>query len=780
MLIPNSGNVSPDGLGSVQQLLDCLLGFAQELRYSDDARSVSVSMHRRLETLVECTAFQVFVPLGNNSGLKRVYGVSGGRILTPQILSDAELGPFTRACVSERREQLCQDKLECSEYDSLVTASEHRGALSLYVPMMSGEKLVGIVLVSAPRMSLEEQAVVRTLCAMATVVLTHLEELRFSRLFREAIDESDEAISFYDEFDGILFTNQAYHRIFPHYPPPDRLIGMKHEDLYRHDLEVGVINDPVAKSNPEVYLAERIRLMRQLQGTTREIQSINNRTYVYTRSRSSTGVALSRRTDITEIKSIERALRNTEQQLKEFAYNDALTGLSNRVYFLQRLQQAILQSNCLDFNQPFYLFFLDLNGFKTVNDQFGHHVGDAVLKATADRLRGNVREADTIARLGGDEFVILLEPGTQSDAASLVAARILQMFKEPFALSENQVRVSVSIGIAIWPYDGLNEEDLLSAADLAMYQAKSEKSGSFQFFNPTLKEHARNRLELIQDLQEALPKQQLELLYQPLLNLGENRISGFETLLRWRHPQRGLISPAEFIPLAEETGLIVAMGEWVLRQACLEAMQWPAGVSVAVNVSSIQIKHGQLSEVVINALAASGLPPDRLELEITESALLDYGTATLTTLSQCRRMGIRIALDDFGTGYSSLNYLNTFPIDKIKIDRSFINNLTPAHDQNLIILRAIISLGVALGIITTAEGVETPEQLAILRAEGCVEVQGYLLSPPKPAHEAMQLLSANHGYGAVADRNRGSSSHLMIPKSESTQPSVCLQGWCGF
>ncbi|MCP5197099.1 MAG: EAL domain-containing protein [Gammaproteobacteria bacterium] len=743
MPIPKSENASSSSgkLDSVQCVLAGLLGFTQELNGSGDARSVSALMHRRLETLMALTAFQVFIPLGRNGSLNRVYGVSEGQLLTPQILPGAGCGPLAR-CIAERRDQLCQDTQKDSEHDDLEIATERSGSLSLYVPMVSGDQLVGVVLIGAPSVSSEARTLVHMLCAMATMVLAHIKELRFCRLLRQVIDESDEAIAFYDEFDGILFTNQAYHRVFPHYPPPERLVGMKHEDLYRHDLAVGVIDDPLAKSDPEAYLAERIRLMNQLQGAMHEIQSINNRTYVYTRSRSSTGVTLSRRTDITEIESIERALRVSERQLRKLAFQDALTGLSNRTYFLRRLQ-AVIQSSHLHANQSFCLLLLDLDGFKAVNDQFGHPAGDALLKIVADRLRSSVREADTIARLGGDEFAVLLEPGIQSNVASSVAIRMRDIFHESFVLGENHVTINGSIGIATWPDDGFSEKDLLSAADLAMNQSKREESGAFQFFKPTLKEQAKKRLELIQDLQDALPRRQLKLVYQPLFNLGENRISGFEALLRWYHPRWGYISPTEFIPLAEEAGLIASIGQWVLHQACLEAVQWPANVSVAVNVSSIQIKQGQIAEVAMKALSVSGLAPSRLELEITESTLLDHGASTLATLGQCRRAGVRIALDDFGTGYSSLSYLNAFPIDKIKIDRSFIKDLAPANYQGSVILRAIIGLGISLGVTTTAEGVETLEQLALVRAEGCTEIQGYLLSPPKPAHEVTRLLSAN-------------------------------------
>jgi predicted signal transduction protein with EAL and GGDEF domain len=370
----------------------------------------------------------------------------------------------------------------------------------------------------------------------------------------------------------------------------------------------------------------------------------------------------------------------------------------------------------------------------------GHALGDELLKAAGARLTGCVGDRDIVARLGGDEYAILQIGAEQPIAATTLAALVLEAFAAPFTIDGQPVTIGTSIGIAVSPSDGESTDPLLKNADLALRLAKDEGRGVHRFFEREMDAHMRARRKLQLDLHKALGNNEFELNYQPLVNLARDEVSGFEALLRWNHPERGRVSPAEFVPLAEENGLIVPIGEWALRQACSDAAHWPQHIKVAVNLSAVQFKNRHLVETVFSALAASGLSPHRLELEVTESVLLQDNEVTLATLHQLRALGVRIAMDDFGTGYSSLSYLQSFPFDKIKIDRSFIRDLADNHDA-IAIVRAVTSLGNSLGMTTTAEGVETSEQFERLRLEGCTEVQGYLFSAARPASELAALLA---------------------------------------
>jgi len=385
------------------------------------------------------------------------------------------------------------------------------------------------------------------------------------------------------------------------------------------------------------------------------------------------------------------------------------------------------------------VLYLDLDGFKSVNDTLGHPVGDALLRLVAQRLRECTGGNETAARLGGDEFAILHVTSEPAKDAAALARRIIEVIGAPYHVDDHLVVIGTSLGIALAPTDGVDADQLMKNADMALYHAKSSGRGTFHFFQAEMdtRAHARRSLELA--LREALVRNEFELLYQPMINLADNTVSGCEALLRWHHPERGIVAPTEFIPLAEEIGLINPLGEWVIRQACAAAAKWPADIGVAVNLSPAQFKSRRLLQVIVNALAGSGLPANRLELEITESILLHETDATLATLHQLRGLGVRVSLDDFGTGYSSLSYLRRFPFDKIKIDRSFIKELFD-HPNCMAIVRAITSLGRSLGMVTTAEGVETPEQLELVRGEGCAEAQGSLLSRPRSEQEIAQLL----------------------------------------
>ena len=440
--------------------------------------------------------------------------------------------------------------------------------------------------------------------------------------------------------------------------------------------------------------------------------------------------------------------RQTELKIEHMAHHDSLTNLANRVRLNERLDQALAQSGD---RQSVAVHHLDLDRFKAVNDTFGHHAGDNLLKIVAGRLRDLVRGCDTIARMGGDEFVIVQAPISGPVEATALAERMIAAIGEPVMIDGHQAGVGASVGIAVGPGDGPSPEKLLRNADLALYRAKADGRGTFRFFEAGMDEHMLTRLAMEQDLRKALPSGEFELYYQPVVNLQSGAISGFEALIRWNHPQRGLISPATFIPLAEETGFIVPMGEWVIRQACLTAAQWPGHLHVAVNISASQFRNTGLMQVIVNSLAASGLSPTRLEIEITETVLLQDKEATLAILHQLRALGIRIAMDDFGTGYSSLTYLQSFPFDKIKIDRSFVKDITE-NAGSLNIVRAVASLANGMGMTATAEGVETNEQLDRITAEGCTEMQGYLFSRPLPARDIERLFLSRERAGSTPGR----------------------------
>jgi diguanylate cyclase (GGDEF)-like protein len=470
------------------------------------------------------------------------------------------------------------------------------------------------------------------------------------------------------------------------------------------------------------------------------LKTADGREVLVTNSPMSAGGRVSTHKDITE-------QRRAEAKIAYMAHHDALTDLPNRLQLYEQLRRLLARPNR---GEHVAVFCLDLDRFKDVNDAHGHPVGDLLLKAVADRLRQCIRDTDMVARLGGDEFAIMQAGASQPTDATSLASRLIEVIGAPYGLSGDQVKVELSIGIALAPGDGLDPDQLLKNADMALYRAKSDGHGLYRFFEPGMDARMQARRTLEIDLRKAITNGEFELFYQPLVDMQTEYVTGFEALIRWHHPERGMIAPLDFIPVAEETGLIVPIGDWVLRQACAEAATWPNDVKIAVNLSPIQFKNKDLLSSVISALAASGLSPKRLELEITESVLLQEGDATLAILHELRELGVRISMDDFGTGYSSLSYLRKFPFDKIKIDRSFIVDMSD-HDDCLAIVRAVIAMGSGLGIATTAEGVETAEQFKQLKLEGCTEVQGYLFSPPRPAAEVKGLLaSINPALKAIA------------------------------
>ncbi|MDA9463861.1 bifunctional diguanylate cyclase/phosphodiesterase [Bradyrhizobium sp. CCBAU 53415] len=425
-----------------------------------------------------------------------------------------------------------------------------------------------------------------------------------------------------------------------------------------------------------------------------------------------------------------------QAKISHMARHDALTSLPNRVLFHEELEQGLRRTKSGD---QLAVLCLDLDHFKDINDSLGHPIGDALLKEVGRRLKATVGENDTVARLGGDEFAVVQIGRSEETAARALAGRLVEVISAPYEIDDHQIVIGVSIGISLSPQDGSNPDELLKNADLALYRAKADGRGTYRFFETGMDARAQARRLMEMDLRAALQRDEFQVYYQPIRDVANGRVVAFEALLRWNHPQRGLIAPISFIPLAEETGLIVQLGELVLRSACTDAATWPDDVDVAVNLSPVQFKSPHLIGSVTEALAASGLDARRLELEITESVLLQNSEATLTTLHELRAMGVRISLDDFGTGYSSLSYLRSFPFDKIKIDRSFVSELATREDS-MAIIRAVTGLGRSLGIITTAEGVENDVQLELLRREGCTQAQGYLFSRPRPASDVAMML----------------------------------------
>jgi diguanylate cyclase (GGDEF)-like protein len=497
-------------------------------------------------------------------------------------------------------------------------------------------------------------------------------------------------------------------------------------DLLRHRIETG----GSLNVDAEQYRRDLLSGLAHGEVTSMIVQTPEGRDVLVKNSPMPAGGWVATHEDITD-------RRRVEVQIAYMAHHDALTGLLNRSHFQQELQYTLARTKR---GENFAALCLDLDRFKEVNDVLGHHIGDLLIKAVAGRLQDCVRDTDLVARLGGDEFAILQVSGSQPKDASLLASRLLESICAPYDLEGHHVVVGLSIGIAFAPDDGLDGDTLLRSADLALYRAKIDGRSLYRFFEPEMDARMRVRRHLEIDLRRAVAERQFVLFYQPIVNVRMQRITRLEALVRWQHPTRGLLAPAEFISVAEETGLAIPLGDWILRQACMEAAEWPADIRVAVNLSPMQFKSKGFISTVESALAASGLSAGRLELEITEDILSQNCGTPLAVLQRLRELGIRIAMDDFGTGSSVIGFLRKFPFDTIKINQSFIHD-TSDHDHSLAIVRAIVAMGNGLCIDTTAEGVETCEQLERLKIEGCSEMQGYLFSPPRPAAEIRAWLS---------------------------------------
>ena len=481
--------------------------------------------------------------------------------------------------------------------------------------------------------------------------------------------------------------------------------------------------------NPESYFGDRMDMVARNQHQIDIVEQKDGRTIEISFHPLPGGGWVATHEDIT-------ARRQAEARVEYLASHDPLTDLPNRTLFHTQLKTAL---SAVARGGILAVHSLDLDRFKEVNDTLGHPVGDALLQEVAKRLQAGLGEGELVARLGGDEFAIIQRDIEGPEASEHLAQRVIQDISAPYLIAGHHIVVGASVGVTIAPTDGVDVDQLLKNADMALYRAKSQGRGMFSFFEQEMDIRLQARRALERELHGALEAGEFELYYQPLFNIAAEKICGFEALLRWHHPTRGMVPPDEFIRLAEETGHIVQMGHWVLRQACSDAAKWPTTIKVAVNLSPVQFKRPGLRESVLDALAASGLSPNRLELEITETVLLQESETTLATLCKLRAMGVQISLDDFGTGYSSLSYLRSFPFDKIKIDRSFTKNLSSGGDASAIV-RTVTRLAQDLGMSTTAEGVETKEDLDFLRENGCTEIQGYLISPAIPALSIPDLL----------------------------------------
>jgi len=564
-----------------------------------------------------------------------------------------------------------------------------------------------------------------TRCASDQEAELHRANLRFET----ALSNMSQGLCLYDADDRLDVVNQQFFDIY-HLDP----IRVRPGVLFRDVLQISIDAGNYPGRNADELLAERqIFVNRRVPGVV--LQTLGDgRIVAISHSPMQDGGWVATYEDVT-------ARRTAEAQVVHMARHDALTALPNRVVLHERLEHAVSEAGR---GTGSAVLCLDLDHFKAVNDTLGHPVGDGLLRLAAERLMACVRQGDLVVRLDGDEFAIVQADVGRPEEARLLAERIVGALQQPFVVEGHEIVTGVSIGLAIVPGDGTTAAILLKNADMALHRAKQDGRGGFCFFEPEMDRRLQRRRNLELDLRRGVLAEEFVLFYQPLVNLDRNEVSGFEALLRWPHPERGMVSPSEFIPVAEEIGVIVALGEWVIRRACADAALWPGDIKVAVNLSPVQFRSRNLVPTVVAALAESGLAPWRLELEITESVLLQDNAATLAVLHELRALGARISMDDFGTGYSSLSYLRSFPFDKLKIDQAFVRDLSTREDC-VHIVRAVQGLCAGLGIATVAEGVETEGQLARLRAEGCKEVQGFLFSHARCVADVPGILRRING-----------------------------------
>ncbi|MFL5287845.1 MAG: EAL domain-containing protein, partial [Rhodopila sp.] len=556
--------------------------------------------------------------------------------------------------------------------------------------------------------------------------------------YRMALDNMSQGLMMFDLSSRLLLANAAIYTLFG-FPPGALEPGMTPADIAQALAKAGQILERNVKAAADFYA----RLVEQNVPAQFVRKWENERILAGVFTPIDGGWILTYE-DITE-------MRKADEQIVHMAHHDALTGLPNRVAFRRRAEGEIA---ALRSDGVFAVMCLDLDHFKDINDTLGHPAGDRLLCETAHRIRSVTRRTDLVARLGGDEFALVVSPVPGRAIVADIATRLIDTISAPYDIDGQMVFVGVSIGIAMAPMDGADPDTLMKSADLALYQAKGEGRGRFAFFEPIMQQHVIERQRIERELHErelhdAMARNEFQLYYQPLVQVPSRRIVGFEALLRWLHPVRGMVSPAEFIPVAEENGFIVRIGELALRQACLEAAGWPGALKVAVNLSPVQFRSGKLVQTVAAALEVSGLAADRLELEITENLMMANTEATLATLTQLKALGVRIAMDDFGTGYSSLAYLQKFPFDKVKIDRAFVRDIE--QPTNLAIIRAVRDITESMGVGTTAEGVETEAQFAAVHRARCDEAQGFLFSPPRPAGEIPAMLAGEVLSTAIPD-----------------------------
>jgi diguanylate cyclase (GGDEF)-like protein len=541
--------------------------------------------------------------------------------------------------------------------------------------------------------------------------------------FNAAVNNMPVGFCMVDDEQRLVATNKRFGEIYrlpPHLIRPGTPL--------RTSLEYRATNDSGNDLGPG-FVEQQLAEARAPQPWHRTRTTRDRRTISVLHQPLAGGGSLSTHEDIT-------VRRQAEAQIAHMAHYDTLTDLPNRVLFREHLVKALKDIG----GKKLAVLCIDLDRFKTVNDTLGHPIGDALLRAVGDRLQSSARPSDLVARLGGDEFAIVQAGTEQPFGATALATRLIAEIAVPFGLEGHQVVIGASVGISIAPNDASDPDKLLKNADMALYRAKNDGRDSWRFFEPDMDARMQARRTMEIDLRRALAVGEFEVYYQPLITLKTEKISCFEALLRWHHPVRGIVGPMEFIPVAEEIGLIGQIGAWVLKQACFEAAKWPDDIHVAVNLSPAQFTRGAVVLDVVAALGVSGFSARRLEVEITEAVLLEDTETNIGLLEELRNLGVRISMDDFGTGHSSLAYLQKFTFDKIKIDRSFVNELD--RPESIAIIRAVMGLGSSLGMKTTAEGVETDQQLQKLREEGCTEVQGYLFSKPVPAAEAAQLLQS--------------------------------------
>jgi diguanylate cyclase (GGDEF)-like protein len=542
--------------------------------------------------------------------------------------------------------------------------------------------------------------------------------------FDAALSNMSQGLTMFDVDGRLIMSNGRYLEMY-RLQPADIRPGM----LLREVLEARIRNQSFS-GDPDQFVAEMMAAVRDRRPMRQQVELVDGRTLALDVQPMAGGGWVATHEDITERK-------RAELKIAHMALHDSLTNLPNRVLLGQRLGEALAH---VERGQQLAVLCLDLDQFKNVNDTLGHPIGDGLLRKVAGRLRNCVRDGDTISRVGGDEFSIIQTNIAGAFDARQLAVRIAEAVSAPYEVHGHAVIINTSIGIALAPADGTDPHELLKNADMALYGAKADGRGMFRFFEPKMDAHMKARRTLEISLRKALENGEFALHYQPVVNLDKDGMTSCEALLRWHHPERGLVSPLEFIPVAEEIGLIIALGEWVIRQACADAAKWPGNIGVAVNLSPTQLGSENLLPTVLNALASSQLPADRLELEITEAVLMHNTEATLKTLHQLRSLGISISLDDFGTGYSSLNYLRRFPFDRIKIDRCFISGLG-SNSESTAIVKAVAGLAESLSMTTTAEGVETQIQLDQVRELGCTDVQGYFYSKPVPLEDLTKMFA---------------------------------------